>query len=111
VVPSLAAICLLRKPATTSASTSRSRGVNKSYRALCSAISAWCFRFEQDLSGYHGSAFCRCAAGELGSGCFLVLDEVTLSGGIVRRIHLNSANRFWTIAISECALRRKSAAR
>jgi hypothetical protein len=46
-VTSLAAICLLSRPPTTSPIASRSRCVNTSYRARCSAISAWCFRFAQ----------------------------------------------------------------
>jgi hypothetical protein len=50
VVPNLAAICLLSRPLTTSSSTSRSRCVNESYRARCSATSVWRFRFVRSRS-------------------------------------------------------------
>jgi hypothetical protein len=50
--PQLSAICLLRRPLTTSPSTSRSRCVNKSHRARCSAISAWYFRFARSRAPF-----------------------------------------------------------
>ena len=48
VVPSSTAIFLLSRSAATSAGTSRSRWVNKAYRARYSAISPRCFRFSPE---------------------------------------------------------------